>query len=113
MIKVLKLITSEEIVGTVTINKNTYTIERPYAVMLITDRSTPENHSMALIPYCSYALRHTINVDKDKVVWMENLEPTIEEQYNGLIKTTIEIQNGETKKVTSTDTVVNLVGNNI
>jgi hypothetical protein len=69
--------------------------------MLISDRSRPEQHSMALIPYCSYVLKHKIEVDKNKVVWMQDLEPTIRQQYEELVSSTIEIIGGETKAVTN------------
>lgn len=102
MIKVLKLITSEEIVGSVEmVGGKKYIINRPYAIMLISDRSRPEQHSMALIPYCSYVYKHTVEVDMDKVVWMQDLEPTIRQQYEELVNSTIEIVGGDTKAVTN------------
>ena len=101
MIKVLKLVTSEEIVGDVELVENKYIINKPYAIMLISDRSRPEQHSMALIPYCSYVYKHTVEVDTNKVVWVQDLEPTIRQQYEELVSSTIEIVGGETKAVTN------------
>lgn len=101
MIKVLKLVTSEEVVAKVEKVDGKYKLEKPYAIMLISDRSTPEQHSMALIPYCSYVFKHEITIDESKVVWVEDLEPTIRQQYEELIASTIEIVGGEIKATTN------------
>ncbi len=102
MIKVLKLVTSEEIVGDVEQREDgKYVVNRPYAIMLISDRSIPEQHSMALIPYCSYVYKHFIEIDPNRIVWMQDLEPTIRQQYEELVSSTIEIIGGETKAVTN------------
>lgn len=95
MIKVLKLTTGEEVVGHCSRKSNTITVKNPCAVMLITDKSTPDQHSMALIPYCAYVKEHKIEVDIRHVVWEAELQPDVELQYQSLTKSNIDIVKGE------------------
>jgi hypothetical protein len=96
MIKLFKLITSEEVVGEVTDNGESITIKRPCAIMLIASRSTPDQHSMALIPYAGYTRDHVIDVDKRMIVWSADLADDILNQYNAIFGSGIQIVTAKT-----------------
>lgn len=96
MIKLFKLITSEEVVGEVTDNGESITIKRPCAIMLIASRSTPDQHSMALIPYAGYAKDHVIEIDKRMIVWSAELADDILNQYNAIFGSGIQIVTAKT-----------------
>lgn len=91
MIRLIKLVTSEEIVGEATFKEHTVSLKRPCAIMLIQSRSTPDQHSMALIPYAAYAKNHTIEIQKDKIVWESELEEDVYNQYNAIFGSGIQI----------------------
>jgi hypothetical protein len=91
MIKIVKLITSEEVVGEIEEHANTITIKKPCAIMLINSRSSPDQHSMALIPYAGYTKDHEITVDKKMIVWESELAEDVYNQYNAIFGTGIQI----------------------
>ena len=92
MIKLLKLITGEEIVGDIVeYNEDSMVIKKPCAIMLLASRSTPDQHSMGLIPYAAYSKEHKISVKKDKVVWESELAEEVFNQYNSLFGSGIQI----------------------
>lgn len=91
MIKILKLVTSEEVVGEIIEEKDLITIKQPCAVMLIASRSTPDQHSMALVPYAGYTKDHTITLSKDKIVWEAELAEEVFNQYNAIFGSGIQI----------------------
>ena len=91
MIKILKLITGEEIIGQLTYNVTHIEAVRPCAVMLVASKSTPDQHSMALIPYAGYAKDHTITIDKKSVIWEADLEDSVYNQYQSIFGSGIEI----------------------
>lgn len=95
MVKLFKLITSEEIVGYCTRKGSTIYIEKPCAIMLISSKSTPDQHSMALIPYAAYAKGHKIEIEKRQVVWEAELEDDVLNQYNMLFGSGIQIVSGD------------------
>ena len=84
MIKILKLVTGEEIIGQLKYSETKIEVTRPCAVMLISSKSTPDQHSMALIPYAGYAKDHTITVDERAVIWEAELEDSVYNQYQSI-----------------------------
>lgn len=98
MIKLLKLITGEEVVGKISEEDDCYKVHRPCAIMLIGSRSTPDQHQLGLIPYAAYAKNHTIQVKKDMVVWESELDDEVYNQYNSLFGSGIQIVSGHLKK---------------
>ena len=95
MIKILKLVTGEEIIGQLKYSDNPLEtkieVTRPCAVMLISSKSTPDQHSMALIPYAGYAKDHTITVDEKAVIWEAELEDSVYNQYQSIFGSGIQI----------------------
>ena len=91
MIEVIKLVTGEEIVGDTKYEQNKVIVKKPCAVMLVASKSTPDQHSMALIPYAGYAKDHTITIDRTSVIWEADLEDSVYNQYQSIFGSGIEI----------------------
>ena len=79
--------------------------------MLISSKSTPDQHSMALIPYAAYAKDHKIEIEKRQVVWEAELEDDVLNQYNALFGTGIQIVSGEIPRNLGNMSQINVVGN--
>ena len=90
-IKVIKLITGEEVIGDLEIDDQLITISRPCALMLIASKSTPDQHSMALVPYAGYTKDQTIVVKESAIIWSADLEDDVYSQYNRLFGSGIQI----------------------
>ena len=87
MIKILKLVTGEELLGDADefANKqNQITLVKPCILQLVPSRSNPEQVGMALIPYATYAKDHTILIDKDSIVWEQEPVDEVRNQYNSI-----------------------------
>lgn len=93
MIKIIKLVTGEEIVADVTEQDQNYTLEKPVVLQLIASRSIPEQPQMALIPYAGYTEFHCVTVKKDHVVWSEEPMKELYNQYNSIFGNGIVVAN--------------------
>ncbi len=82
MIKILKLVTGEEIIGNIYKEETRYVVTRPCAIGIITSQSTLDKHAMGLIPYAGYTLDHAVAVEMDKVVWMADPATELHKQYD-------------------------------
>ena len=98
MIKLLKLVTGEEVVGKIEEDGDKIKIVRPCAIMLLGSRSTPDQHQLGLIPYAAYSKNHTIYLDKSKVVWESELDDEVYNQYNSIFGSGIQIVSGHLQK---------------
>jgi hypothetical protein len=98
MIKLLKLITGEEVVGKMEEDGDNIQVIRPCAIMLLGSRSTPDQHQLGLIPYAAYAKEHTITIKKNMIVWESELEDEVYNQYNSLFGSGIQIVGGHLKR---------------
>jgi len=94
MIKAFKLVTGEEIVGKITEKGDEILVENPCAMMLISSKSTPDKHSMALVPYAGYAKDHEIVVKNEHIVWSAELADDVFNQYNSIFGSGIQIVSG-------------------
>jgi len=92
-VKIVKFMTGEEVVGDCTKRGSRIFMEKPCAIVLINSKSTPDQHSMALIPYAAYTKDHKIEIEKRHVVWEADLEDDVLNQYNRLFGTGIQIVN--------------------
>jgi hypothetical protein len=106
-IKVIKLVTGEEVVGDITTNGDYVTIDKPCAVMLVASKSTPDQHSMALIPYAAYTNDHRIEVKAAAIIWEGELQEDVYNQYNMLYGSGIQIMTGRSPNTSQ----LNIVGN--
>jgi hypothetical protein len=97
-IKVIKLVTGEEVIGDMKPSgphDDRITVDKPCAVMLISSKSTPDQHSMALIPYAAYTAEHSIEIYKKSLVWTAELADDVLNQYNSIFGSGIQIVSGD------------------
>jgi hypothetical protein len=85
-IKILKLITNEELVADIVVRGSSVTLSKPF---LLTMAKNPENPSgelqLALFPYVPYVKDHTIDVDISNIIWEAELpEGMIKDYLNAL-----------------------------
>lgn len=108
MIKIYKLVTGEEVVGEVTQENDALVVKNPCAIMLIASRSSPDSHSMALVPYAGYTMGHTIKIKMDKLVWDADPAEELYNQYNMIFGSGIQIVPGQLSKTNSQTPQVNV-----
>lgn len=108
MIKIYKLITSEEVVGEAKEDGDNITIKQPCAIMLLASRSTPDNHSMALVPYAGYTKSHEVSIKKSAIVWEAEVAEELYNQYNMIFGTGIQIVPGSMSKSSAHTPQVNI-----
>ena len=100
MIRLLKLITGEEVIGKVTYNDDFVIVDKPCAIMLLGSRSTPEQQSLGLVPYAGYTKEHTIKVKNTSVVWEAELADEVFNQYNSIFGSGIQIVSNQLGRAT-------------
>lgn len=100
MIKLIKLITGEEVIGDVTYHDDYVLMDKPCAIMLLGSRSTPDQQSLGLVPYAGYAKEHSIKVKKTSVVWEAELADEVFNQYNSIFGTGIQIVSNQLGRTT-------------
>ena len=96
-IKVIKLVTGEEVIGDMKPSgphDDRITVDKPCAVMLVSSKSTPDKHSMALIPYAAYTADHSIEIYKKSLVWTSDLADDVLNEYNSIFGSGIQIVTG-------------------
>jgi hypothetical protein len=87
MIKILKLVTGEELLGDVdeiANQLNQIKCLKPCILQLVPSRNNPEQLGMALVPYAAYVKDHTIMIDKNSVVWEQEPVDEVRNQYNSI-----------------------------
>jgi hypothetical protein len=101
MVKILKFMSGEEVVGQITKSPDGSLInmKKPCAIMLIGSKSSPDQHSMALIPYAAYTKDHEIDIDSSHVMWEAELADDVLNQYNALFGSGIQIVTGQNSLV--------------
>lgn len=108
MIKLYKLITSEEVVGEAVEDGEYIEIKQPCAIMLLASRSTPDQHSMALVPYAGYTKGHTVKIKKASIVWEADVAEELYNQYNMIFGAGIQIVPGGLSKASAQTPTVNV-----
>ena len=84
MIKILKLLTGEEIIGEVDIMTDKVIISKPCQLQLVPSRANPDQPMMALFPYASYTKNHKITVFTSTISWIEEPVAELYNQYNSV-----------------------------
>ena len=69
MIKIVKLISGEEIIADVTLIGNELSLDKPCVLQMMSSRSNPDQPTMALIPYAMYTESHKVTVKQEHVIW--------------------------------------------
>ena len=82
MIRILKLVTGEEIIGDIEEKHGDVTIKKPCYIQIVPSRTNPEQPAMALMPYAAYTKEHKVVVDVGSVVWTEEPMTDLYNNYN-------------------------------
>lgn len=93
MIKIVKLITGEELIGNVDRNSDFVIINKPCILQIVPSRNNPEQPMMALIPYASYCEKHRVTISLDKVIWEESPVQELYNQYNSIFGSGLVVPN--------------------
>lgn len=91
MIKIVKLITGEELIADVTGDGITMTLNKPCALEIIPSQKNPDQPMMGMFPYAAYTEGHCIDVDIDKIVWDANPIKELYNQYNSAFGSGIQL----------------------
>lgn len=90
MIKIVKLITGEELIADTAVDHNGITLKQPCAIQLMPGRAEGQT-MMGLIPYASYTEDFQVTVSLDKVIWQEKPSKEIYNQYNSAFGSGIQL----------------------
>ena len=91
MIKIVKLITGEELIADVTGGDITLTLSKPCVLQMVPSRQNPDQPMMGMFPYAPYTEDHSIDVDIDKIVWDANPVKELYNQYNSAFGSGIQL----------------------
>ena len=91
MIKIVKLITGEELIADVTGGDITLTLSKPCVLQMVPSRQNPDQPMMGMFPYAPYTEDHSIDVDVDKIVWDANPVKELYNQYNSAFGSGIQL----------------------
>jgi hypothetical protein len=91
MIKIVKLVTGEELIADTESDHNSITLNQPCAIQLIPNRGDPSQTMMGLIPYASYTEDFKVTISLDKVIWQEKPSKEIYNQYNSAFGSGIQL----------------------
>lgn len=91
MIKIVKLVTGEELIADTEVDHNGITLKQPCAIQLMPSRGDPSQTMMGLIPYASYTEDFKVTVNLDKVIWQEKPSKEIYNQYNSAFGSGIQL----------------------
>jgi hypothetical protein len=91
MIKIVKLITGEELIADVTGGGVTMTLSKPCVLQMVPSRQNPDQPMMGMFPYAPYTEDHSIDVDVDKIVWDANPVKELYNQYNSAFGSGIQL----------------------
>jgi len=85
-IKILKLITGQELVADITVNDPVYKLVKPFALQMARDPNDEKGPlQLALFPYAPYTKDHTLHIRKENVVWFEELPESMIKDYNSAL----------------------------
>lgn len=91
MIKIVKLVTGEELIADTEVDHNGITLKQPCAIQLMPSRGDPSQTMMGLIPYASYTEDFKVTIHLDKVIWQEKPSKEIYNQYNSAFGSGIQL----------------------
>jgi hypothetical protein len=90
MIKIVKLITGEELIADVT-GSEILTLSKPCSLQMVPSRQNPDQPMMGMFPYAAYTEGHCIDVDIDKIVWDATPVKELYNQYNSAFGSGIQL----------------------
>ena len=82
MVKILKLLSGEELIADVVVGREEVTIQKPFHLSMARDPKNPEGDlQLALFPYSPYVVNHTLHINKNNVIWMEEPHDSMIKDY--------------------------------
>ena len=90
MIKIVKLVTCEELIAETNVFLNEITLKQPCAIQLMPGRGEGQT-MMGLIPYASYTEDFKVTINLDMVIWHESPSKDIYNQYNSVFGSGIQL----------------------
>ena len=91
MIKIVKLVTGEELIADVTVNSITMTLSKPCSLQMVPSRQNPDQPMMGMFPYAAYTEDHSIDVDINNIIWTANPIKELYNQYNSAFGSGIQL----------------------
>ena len=90
MIKVVKLITGEELIADVT-GSEILTLSKPCVLQMVPSRQNPDQPMMGMFPYAPYTEDHSIEVCSSRIVWDAKPVKELYNQYNSAFGSGIQL----------------------
>ena len=94
MINIVKLVTGEELIGTVERTQDHIVIKSPCLLQVVPSRNNPEQPTMGIFPYASYTKNHKVNISLNFVIWSEEPVQELYNQYNTIFGSGIVVADG-------------------
>lgn len=94
MLKILKLVTGEELVGDVSDSNGVVKIKQPCSLHLMPGNTEQSKPMLILMPYAMYVEGHSITVDPSIIVWSGEPVKDLYNQYNSIYGTGIQLAHG-------------------
>ena len=91
MIKILKLVTGEEIIADAVRSDTDWILKSPAVIQLMSSRTDPNQIMIGLLPYAQYTKGHNIVVPLNFVIWAENPVDELYNQYNSMFGSGIQL----------------------
>jgi hypothetical protein len=91
MIKILKLVTGEEIIADAVRSDTDWILKSPAVIQLMSSRTDPNQIMIGLLPYAQYTQGHNIVVPLNFVIWSENPVDELYNQYNSMFGSGIQL----------------------
>lgn len=85
-VKILKLVTGEELLATVSITNQgeNYQIKNAVMVALVPNRTNPQQPSIGLAPWMPYAENEPVSISKEHIVYEAKPVKEMINQYNSI-----------------------------
>ena len=90
MIKIVKMITGEELIADVT-GSEILTLSKPCVLQMVPSRQNPDQPMMGMFPYAPYTEDHCLDVDVEKIVWDAKPVKELYNQYNSAFGSGIQL----------------------
>jgi hypothetical protein len=85
-VKILKLLTGEELVADVKVLDDVVTLDKPFLLTMAKDPNDPTGEmQLALFPYAPYVKDHIIQVDVKHLIWFAELPDTMIKDYKNAL----------------------------
>lgn len=91
MIKIIKLISGEELIADITEVEGKLNVKQPAVIHLVPSRTEQNQIMVGLLPYAQYTKSHSLEVAKTAVLWTEEPADELYNQYNSIFGSGIQL----------------------